>query len=75
MLQTIIIILTIALLVGLTTWWLVIKQANFVGTLKVGDKVSYNGTICEIIQKIDSNTFVVKMEVKGMFLAKAKSSF
>lgn len=69
MITTGIIIAAILLLVGLTMWWLITKQVNFVTTLQPGDKISYNGTNGEILDKIDSNTFIVRLEVKGMTLA------
>jgi preprotein translocase subunit YajC len=62
------IILLVALVVAALSYFLLLKQEKYVETLKPGTSISYDGANGEILDKIDDNTFIVRLEVKGMKL-------
>ena len=72
MITPIIIVVAICIAVVLTTWYLIVKQTNFVIALQPGDKISLNGDTGEIVERLGANDFIVKIRVSGMKLSKPK---
>ncbi len=68
--EIIIIVSTVSLIFGLTVAYLYNKQSKLVKNIKVGDEVILDGMVGEVVEKIDDNKFIVKIEVPGMRLSK-----
>lgn len=68
--EIIILVSIVSLISGLTVAYLYNKQSKLVKNIKVGDEVILEDMVGEVVEKVDDNKFIVKLEVPGMRLSK-----